>query len=77
MLENNETLVKGARKTRHKEGGFFCCCLEDEMEIPTHRTSGADEEMYCLPEESISYIGISDNIKATNFPTLLPNLYGY
>lgn len=23
MLENNETLVKGARKTRHKEGGFF------------------------------------------------------
>lgn len=58
---------------------FFVCLvgLEDEMEIPTHRTSGADEEMCCLPEECISYIGISDNIKATNFPTLLPNLYGY
>ena len=43
MLENNETLVKGAKKTRHK-GGVFFFGLEDEMEIPTHRTSGADEE---------------------------------
>ena len=76
MLENNETLVKCAKKTRHK-GGVFFFGLEDEMEIPTHRTSGADEEMYCLPEESISCIGISDIIKAANFPTLLPNLYGY
>ena len=56
---------------------YFFCCLEDEMEIPTHRTSGADEEMCCLPEECISYIGISGNVKATNFPTLLPNLCGY
>ena len=38
MLENNETLVKGAKKTRHK-GGVFFFGLEDEMEIPTHRTS--------------------------------------
>ena len=46
------------------------------MEIPTHRISGADEEMCCLLEECISYIGISGNVKATNFPTLLPNLCG-
>lgn len=82
MLENKEILVKGAKKTRHKGGGvfllvFFFFGLEDVMEIPIHRTSGADEEMCCLPEVCISYIGISGNIKATNFPTLFPNLYGY
>ena len=36
--------------------------LENEIGILTHRTSGANEEMYCLPGECISYTGISCNV---------------